>query len=475
MKFIIILFVFISTIGFSQENQPLSKSQMYADFDFLVSKIEQVSPHLIPKKILFKDSILTKIKGYRKEIDTINSSTSFWYLISRSLQTCQDGHTSIRTKNENFTAFKNFKLNLPFKYINGDYISIKPFSYLGKVYPIGTIVTKVNGVFINKFMQSQTQFRYFMKFDVSRKQYYYDAFYTTDVIALAGKINITLQNLDNTNSQLKLKTSDTISILKTNADYSSIKYVDYWQAEKILYIRVPAMDYDDIDFYKSQIINQAKDKQIDKIIIDIRNNLGGSDAVWKEIYETIIDKPVSYSLKLIGNNPNYMLDEYLNEHEIDLNKIKKEKLSYLDNKEYYVFADEITTLNPTEYSIHHKGKIIVIGNENIYSSAGSCMLLPNSNKNDNFISLGRKTGRFLGGGFDPIEMKLPNSKIDFSIEPAIDVTNCKKTIDIMHDNYEYEIPISIKEFEDKFNYNGSIWSKEFMLQNDPFIKKAIEL
>ncbi len=473
---IIFLFLFVK-ISAGQTNNVLSKQQMLEDYDFLIDKIEQISPHIEPKKQLWDYDILQQIKTRKQEIDTISSYNSFWSLVYRALQTCQDGHTQIETENADFNKrYNDFNLYLPFKYINGEYYAVKPFTYKGVFFPFGTKVLQFNGQNIHSYMQTITQYRYFMQWDLVNKRFYFDyGFYATDNIAIAKQFSLTLKKPDQTISSIDFETSDTVALQPSKTDYSSSKKVEYWHEQKTLYIRVPEMDKDDVEFYKNQIVATATSTQIEKIIIDIRNNFGGSDDVWKAIYSSIISKPYSYYIKLCGNKPDFMDKAYMRKKGLKKNKMKTEKISFLDNKMFYIYYEGIEKIKPHRESIRFDGKIIVIGNENIYSSAGSCMELPNADSTDNIISVGRPTGTFLGGGYDPITCTLPHSKIQFYIEPVIDLTNVNTVQDIMHNTYEYTIPITLEEYKQKFDYNGNIWNKEYLVKYDPFIKKALEL
>lgn len=325
-------------------------------------------------------------------------------------------------------------------------------------------------------MQTIIQYRYFMQWDFVNKRFYYNyGFYDTDNIALAKRFSLTIKKPDQTITTIDFKTTDTVALQPSKADYNSSKKVEYWNEQKVLYIQVPEMDENDIKFYKKQIVTTAQGKQIEKIIIDVRNNFGGSDYVWKAIYGSLISKPYSYHIKLCGNKPDFMDKGYMRNKGLEINKMKTEKITFLDNKIFYIYYEGLETIKPNKKSIRFDGKIIVIGNENIYSSAGSCMELPNADSTDNIISIGRPTGTFLGGGYDPITCTLPNSKIQFYIEPVIDLTNAKTAQGIMHNTYEYTISNTLEEYKQKFDYNGNIWNKEYLIKYDPFIKNAIEL
>lgn len=473
---LLVLFLLLHRVACGQGVAGLSRQQMREDYDFLVAKIEQISPHLQPKKELWGLDIVAQIKSRRAEIDTITTRSGFWYLVSRALQNCQDGHTGIRTRDEaSGKNFADFNINLPFKYFDGSYYAIKPFAFEGQLFPIGTIATHFNGQDIRSYVQTLPQYRYFMQWDVANHCFYHNSFYATDNIARAKQFALTLRRPDQTTANLHFTTRDTVRIPRSQAVAKSIKKVEFWDAQNTLYIRVPEMNSDDIPFYKKQIAALAKNKNPEKIIIDIRNNLGGSDAVWQALYSSIIAQPLRYRLKLAGNKPDFMSKKYLREKELSVAKIKPETVPFLNNHLLYTYCDELITIKPSSKSIRFRGKIMVVGNENIYSSAGSCMLLPNADAHDNIISIGRATGRFLGGGYDPIVCELPHSKIQFNIEPAIDLTDAANAQGVMHDAYEHNIAYTLEEFVQKFNYKGDTWGVDFLTKHDPFIKKALAL
>ena len=208
---------------------------------------------------------------------------------------------------------------------------------------------------------------------------------------------------------------------------------------------------------------------MERIIIDIRGNGGGEDTVWLTLYSKIVAKPVSFRLKI---------DDYaLPKEEMIARGItdqKKETNPLLLKYHLFTIVDKTETLEPLDSSIRFTGKIIVLA-ENIYSSAGSSIVIPNADPRDNIISIGRKAGYFLGVGFSPLNFELPHSQFPYRIAPSINVTGAVKLADLTHDRYEIELPYSIQEFIDREKYNGNIFSKGFLLHYDPFIKKALAL
>jgi hypothetical protein len=467
--------VLFTHITFGQSNANLSKAQMYEDYDSLINKVERVSAHLEPKKVLWNYDILQQVKDLRHEIDTITTYDSFWFLVNRALSTCQDGHTRILTKNDYFfTIWENFNVKLPFQYINGEYLSIKPFAFQGQSFPIGTTAVKFNDQEIHEFMQTVTQYAPAMRYDLNYNRFYDNRFYQNYNILLKGQFSVSFKKPGGSLTKLNFKITDSVTIQKSKSIDSIYKIVEFWDEQNVLYIRVPAMDEGDISFYRKEIRRQSKGKQIEKIVIDVRDNGGGSNLVWIAIYEALIASPIKYELTLCGNKPDFMPNQYLKSKRINTQKLRTEKYSFLNNKLFFKYQEGNTVLKPSKKSIKFNGKIFVIGNEYIYSSTGSCMRLANANPTDNIISIGRPTGRFLGDGYDPLIFKLPNSKIEFIVAPAIDMSDAQTAKDIMHDAYEIIIPYSLQEFEDILNFSGNIWDKEYLIKYDPFIKTVLE-
>ncbi|MBI3233476.1 MAG: hypothetical protein HYZ42_05455 [Bacteroidetes bacterium] len=251
------------------------------------------------------------------------------------------------------------------------------------------------------------------------------------------------------------------------------KKVEYWADYKILYIRMPSMSYTDRNYYAKQIAHIGKGKQIDKVIIDVRYNGGGSDFTWLNALRTLGSEPFRIDYALYGNDPSYMTRSYKRIHRIK--KYPFEVVPYLSNHSFYPLLKQEELYKPFSNSIKVKCKIIAIGNDYIYSAGGSLFKALSYSDTDSFYSIGTPTGTFLGSGFDPIIFELPNSKIKFSIAPAIDLSGCKTIADVMQDQYDFVVLPTLNDFKIKYEYKGNIWDKEFLIKYDPYIRKALEL
>jgi hypothetical protein len=198
---------------------------------------------------------------------------------------------------------------------------------------------------------------------------------------------------------------------------------------------MPSMRYDQRKFYSNEIMKVGKGKEIKGVIIDVRFNGGGSDFTWMNALRALMNKPFQVAHAVYGNEPSHISSKYRRIHGI--RKAPKEQISFLNNYVYYPYQKDTETLKPFRNSLSLDCKIAVVGNDYIYSSAGSLFSATRFSKTDSLISIGTTTGNFQGRGFDPILFELPNSKIKYHISPTIDLWNCSSVQDIMHDTYDF--------------------------------------
>ena len=53
-----------------------------------------------------------------------------------------------------------------------------------------------------------------------------------------------------------------------------------------------------LQFYKKQIPDIAKQKEIDKVVIDVRYNMGGSSVVGRSIFRSILPDAVKFNSRI---------------------------------------------------------------------------------------------------------------------------------------------------------------------------------
>lgn len=148
------------------------------------------------------------------------------------------------------------------------------------------------------------------------------------------------------------------------------------EKNKMGYIKIPQMnpvgnsiseDMDKIADYLKNIQNY------DSLIIDIRDNLGGSDEYWKSLVSIITDKTYSTKGYLFLNNESTNMNSYIKNFDFNFkpiaelpSDIRKIAPGYINNLKGF---DEINLKVSGKAKYPFKGKIYVLVNDQVFSGA----------------------------------------------------------------------------------------------------------
>jgi len=489
----ILVFAIFITCTFAQKLPVLSKPQMYADFDTLCMVLTKISPCDYVRRTVNNYSMTDSILSLKKNIDTITSTETFYWLVNRALTYVQEGHTSIVGSDyysdiDSLDAIKHhstiadtsiinlydelywskvecYELELPIKYVNGEYRVLCDFKYKDKLIPYNSVITACNNQNIHKYVNQLLGTSEMMRWDFENKRFYARNFFRSSHLQCTDSIKIFFSN-NGKNIQQSFLLNDTV-ILSKPLKYrqNQIPKVLYFPKEQILYVRMPEMNEDETNFYLHKIDSVSKNNKIKNMIIDIRDNGGGSDYAWMNILKHIIDKPILTKSIVCANinNPGF--------YDTD-GPLKSFKNDFIKENIYKILWDGTDTLEPDTNSLHFKGKIYVIENEYCFSSANA--LTSTCLFSDQLISIGNTTGWFAGKGINPWVFILPNSKILYRIEPIIDLGNITKPEDIYHNSAEIPVKLTIDDYIIRYNYSGDWYDKEFLYKYDKVFKKILK-
>jgi C-terminal processing protease CtpA/Prc len=157
------------------------------------------------------------------------------------------------------------------------------------------------------------------------------------------------------------------------------------------------------------VFQELEDKKIAHLIVDLRDNGGGTDAFGKILFAHFFDKPFRFYEHLRANNIKYSFFEYTG---ISPQQQKEFLLSFKKNEEgsydlkFHPNLGEQKPIPPI-----FKGKAYVLLNGNSFSGTGECTSLMHFHKVAVFI--GEECGSGYYGntsGFMP-RLTLPNTKI----------------------------------------------------------------
>lgn len=273
-----------------------------------------------------------------------------------------------------------------------------------------------------------------------------------------------------------------------NSFHNFSKMVHYFSELKILYIRIPAMNLDDLNYYIENILIEGKKGIVKAVVFDIRNNPGGQSLLWINILKHIISNKMEYRTEYIVKN-SYENKKYISIYSKLLKRLKKnnenisydsfgnnlslKKIPFLDNQEYLYFECN-STLVPDCNSLSLTVPMYII-TQNIYSAAGCFTAFASSN---NINIVGDDNPLPLGSCFDPMLVELPKSHLIFSITNTLDITNCKNLEDIFHTQINIPVILSLEEKVEYYNTdlgNSQNDKCQWLLTQDPYFRKVIYL
>lgn len=470
---------------------------MYDDFDTLTRNIIEVSPQALVRKKVTGFDLTAALVQLRSQIDHLHNAADFGVLVRKAITLCQDAHTSLIWEGyfqiEEYgiskeamsllhvydsllrkAAVKPFNLRL--KYLKGEYYTVGDFEYKNKDFPSGLKVIECNGTNIHDYVKGLLGDVRSMRWDFQNKRYFSENFFTGFNFKKEDSFTLRFQDRKGHLMSVNFQLSDTLAygkdnypLISFNNSADTFKTVEYFPKEQVLYIRVPRMRVEYLNYYPAMIQQEGRKGLIKKVIIDIRNNPGGADNVWISILENIIAQPLNYQSVLLCNNSHIIKTKLLNATQ-DRNTYT---VTFLDSSDYIIYHKGEVVIEPDSNTIGYKGKVYLLQDENIYSSAGSFTAV--AQLASNIVSVGTGTGKLLGRGINPLVFELPNSKILYRIEPVIDFLNVKTVEDVFHDKVEIPIDLSLGDYMNRLKAKEFLYSRDFLFRKDPVFKKILKL
>lgn len=192
-------------------------------------------------------------------------------------------------------------------------------------------------------------------------------------------------------------------------------------AKNFIYIKLPDMDPSDKneEFYQSIADYIIENNNRENLIIDIRDNVGGSSEYWMNIMKYLVrgeEKHISKTLfkesKVLEKYYNIPdKEKYLIKNLDDSDEIKKKY-----GKDFDYFVERVGTgLSPKENEPIFNGKIWVLVDENVNSAATEFMNLCNSI--DYITTVGTNGGGGMNSGYALLQ--LPNAGMIYRFDLSV--------------------------------------------------------
>lgn len=452
--------------------QKLEKERMYSDFDSLINNLVEISPHLKIRERVCNLNYQTLFQNLREELEKCNSVDTFALILYRTLISCQDGHTSLTSLNpfeylsngeslEFCASIAKYELlfnsvivtsnNLPkLTYHKGKYFVSEDYKYKEYNIPEKTELIKVNHLVPHVYIRRNIDRKRSLSWDFENDCFYSETFLRQN-IASDTVVELTF-NVKNKLITFPVK----LEIGYTPKKNTTVEngFVWYWAEKQILYIRMPKMVN---GVYYVNEIQKYADKTIKKVLIDIRQNPGGSDFDWEDVLNAI--SPLNLKIEA-----DYAYTKYF----VDNDKELKEYPKMPELGLVYKTVERNIGVGENE-NINYTGNIYVLYDKSTFSAAGS--LVSTCYYSEKLISVGQSTGRILGFGTNPKKFQLPNSRLNYRIAPVLDITNIQNYKDIFHDKPELNVNLSLEE---KILLKSNPYTIEFLKTKDPYVNRILQ-
>jgi hypothetical protein len=474
---------------------PLTQQQMYEDYDALTNIIEQVFPLMEVNRQIYSTDIHGLLSANRKELQkftnqrTVSQSEQFAELINRTIVGCRGSHFWIVSpqKADFYQGFVDddayrwggkylgylraasagAKIGLPALYFKGDYYTMYDLTCAGHVYPRGLKLLTCNGKTPDEIAGVLAQSGVFVQWDYDLHKYY-----TTELYRAGTNPVVSLQLVQTNGAIVNLEfgSENPPSCRPPKRDAADVAPLVTLVNSNILYIRLPAMDPGRMDFYEKQLAQYQK-KPVQKVVIDIRDNGGGSDGVWNGLLSLLIDRKLTVVQRLAVKQSE-INRQYLPRH--DFGKLieqsgKTEAIAFLNQETFQVY-EATNDICPDTNSLNLACKMFVLS-DHIYSSAGSFMNICKQDKR--LVSVGVPNAMILGCGIDPFAFSLPHSKLVFTIEPVLDLTDTETARDTQHIDVEVRIEPTLEQLLDYYNTGSEVELEKRLNEHDPFFQEVV--
>lgn len=447
----------------------ISQEQLKEDVDFTYKKLQQMHPNLY--WYISKEDLDEKFDSLKKTINKPLTPTQFYFKLQPVITNIKEGHLSLRMPSKKLTkkeikTLKNQKgLFGRFEYFvseNHLYITENKDS-IENIKP-GTEILSINHISVIDYLGKYRKLISSDGFNTTFYPYYlkdvFFNFYTAEKGILdSAKIETLYENQKKTytikresknktdlkkDKKLKKRTEEkkvNDYDISTNSYNRNFKFLS--KDSTIAYIKVKSFSRTFSDKFYKESFNKIKNAKAQYLIIDIRDNYGGSLYEINNLYSYlapepfVLIKPSQLTSKLTPLKTNYfkksnpivfaiktlMYPGYF------LHQTSKAYTGKDGNSYYRMKENKSTKPQKDTFS----GKIYVLINGGSFSASS---IISSKLKYDQRITLvGEETGGANDGtvaGFYSYQ-KLPNSKIDLPIgllliQPNIDFTNTQKGV-----------------------------------------------
>lgn len=457
MKLYTYLFIFLPFWTHGQINKNLSPQQMKEDLEWYqeINQKANSGLYIYRSKKQWKKLYQEVEQKIAKPISMIE-----FYKLLTTLSTFEGScHNYVRLPNDKTDYFPKDQYYFPFttKWIEGNMV----VNNLNQEIPVGSKILTINGIGAQKIRKQFSKYWATDGFNQTQKELHaVEMTFGAHLIMEFGlKENFKIQYCLPYQTKILEKTIPSISLEQRSKLFKNLYSKKYdsilkigdrkYQLERfnpntaLLTIRSFAIGEDarDIEhqvyaqFLDSLFLEMKQLGVIKNLIIDIRNNGGGSDPNDVLLASYLTNEPFKENREAYTITNQIPFKEYCNLYASEKDSINKAELTKYEKEikethnqfkqgKFYQNDSINRIYNPQKN--HFNGNLVVLINENVASAASLFAALIKAHSNAIFIGAETTGGYYAHNGHYPVSYKLPNSMITFGFSMVYVAQDVKK-------------------------------------------------
>ncbi|HEV7381957.1 MAG TPA: S41 family peptidase [Dyadobacter sp.] len=441
--------------------------KLKSDIDSLVKFIEDTHPD--PYYRYPKDSFYRDIADVKRQITKPLSTLSFYQLIEPVLVRLEDGHTDLAMPlSEFYTLYPNpFRIPVRLKFsVKKPYISYQgpiladldiPIPVNGEILSINNIASKTIISDIMKMTSGESQeFRLAFGssfFQLHLKQLYnIDSSYTITYASGQGIKKIALAGISDKEFNARKPKESQAS--PSQAPYS-LRLVDS--------LNTAIIDFRSFEgkpsflHFADSTFSLLKDQKVDKLIIDLRSNLGGDSEVGDEFIQYFVQSDFNQYTKVVTKYSRLQKERYKNNANTDRNSSAYEVM--MNKKNGSIEVEEYPLIKRKELANRFDGQLFVLTSPFTFSSAADFTQAIHHYKLGKVV--GQETGGLIVSFGDIITTHLPVTNMELTISHNLYYNMGAKETD-----FRGVIPDHQVEYRDALKFTLDLIKRKQTLKNN---------
>ncbi|MCF0060404.1 S41 family peptidase [Dyadobacter chenwenxiniae] len=464
------LFFFSANLSLGQ-GQNLQKKyepeKLKSDIDSLVKFIEDTHPD--PYFRYPKDSFYRDMSNVKRQINEPLSTLLFYQLIEPVIVKLEDGHTDLAMPlSEFYDLYPNpFKIPVKLKFS-----PIKPYiSYQGPILPDLDIPIPVNGEILSinnissedlingiiKMTSGESRdFRLafgssFLQFHL-KQLYNIDSSYTITYASEQGVKEIALAGIRE--MDFNKRRPKEINAAPSQAPYS-LKLMDSLNTALIDFRSFE--DKPSFLRFADSTFSLLKERGVDKLIIDLRSNLGGDSEIGDEFLQYFIKSDFTQYTKVVTKYSQLQKERYKNNANTDTKSSAYKAI--MRKKNGSIEVEDCKLIRKKDLLNRFDGKLIVLTSPFTFSSAADFAQAIHHYKLGTLV--GQETGGLIVSFGDIITTHLPMTSMELTISH-----NLYFNIGAKKSDFNGVIPDHHVAYRDALNFALNLMTTEKSLKNN---------